>query len=67
MRSSCETEARAFLHCFLFSGDEVFVPVCDLSYGGAPASRWPKVVAQGCNLLILDELINHRLCGKKVT
>lgn len=27
-----ETESRSFLHFFLFAGDDVFVPVRQLSY-----------------------------------
>jgi len=54
-----ETEARAFLHYFLFSGDDVFVPVPELSYGERARLMLALLVAQGCNLLILDEPINH--------
>lgn len=54
-----ETEARTFLHYFLFSGDDVFVPVPELSYGERARLMLALLVAQGCNLLILDEPINH--------
>ncbi|MCZ7542898.1 MAG: ATP-binding cassette domain-containing protein [Anaerolineae bacterium] len=54
-----ETDARSFLHHFLFSGDEVFIPVRDLSYGERARLMLARMVAQGCNLLILDEPINH--------
>lgn len=54
-----ETEARSFLHYFLFAGDEVFLPVADLSYGERARLALAKLVAQGCNLLLLDEPINH--------
>ncbi len=54
-----ETEARTFLHCYLFSGDDVFVPVPELSYGERARLMLALLVAQGCNLLILDEPINH--------
>jgi ATP-binding cassette subfamily F protein 3 len=54
-----ETETRAFLHYFLFSGDDVFVPVGDLSFGERARLTLATLVAQGCNLLLLDEPINH--------
>ena len=54
-----ETETRSFLHYFLFSGDEVFVPVNRLSYGERARLALAKLVAAGCNLLLLDEPINH--------
>ncbi|MFL7810438.1 MAG: ribosomal protection-like ABC-F family protein [Anaerolineae bacterium] len=54
-----DTEVRGFLHYFLFSGDDVFVPVRALSYGERARLALAKLVAQGCNLLILDEPINH--------
>jgi ATP-binding cassette subfamily F protein 3 len=54
-----ETEARTFLHYFLFSGDDVFVPIGDLSYGERARLILAVLVAQGCNLLLLDEPINH--------
>ncbi|MBC8446497.1 MAG: ABC-F family ATP-binding cassette domain-containing protein [Chloroflexi bacterium] len=54
-----ETEARSFLHYFLFSGDDVFVPVGSLSYGERARLALAKLVAGGCNLLLLDEPINH--------
>ena len=54
-----ETEARTFLHSFLFSGDEVFVPTESLSYGQRARLMLALLVARGCNLLILDEPVNH--------
>jgi len=54
-----ETEARTFLHCFLFSGDDVFVPVRDLSFGERARLALARLVGQGCNFLLLDEPINH--------
>jgi len=54
-----ETETRTFLHHFLFSGDDVFVPIGDLSYGERARLTLAVLVAQGCNLLLLDEPINH--------
>jgi ATP-binding cassette subfamily F protein 3 len=54
-----ETAARSFLHYFLFSGDDVFVPVGSLSFGERARLALAKLVASGCNLLLLDEPINH--------
>jgi ATP-binding cassette subfamily F protein 3 len=54
-----DTVARNFLHYFLFSGDDVFVPIGSLSYGERARLALAKLVAQGCNLLLLDEPINH--------
>jgi ATP-binding cassette subfamily F protein 3 len=54
-----ETAARSFLHYFLFSGDDVFVPVSSLSFGERARLALAKLVASGCNLLLLDEPINH--------
>ncbi len=54
-----ETEARAFLSLFLFRGDDVFVPAGSLSYGERARLTLATLVAQGCNLLLLDEPINH--------
>jgi ATP-binding cassette subfamily F protein 3 len=54
-----DTEARSFLHYFLFDGDDVFVPVGALSLGERARLALAKLVASGCNLLILDEPINH--------
>jgi ATP-binding cassette subfamily F protein 3 len=54
-----ETETRTWLHYFLFSGDDVFIPIRDLSYGERARLTLAVLVAQGCNLLLLDEPINH--------
>ena len=54
-----ETEARSFLHHFLFAGDDVFTPVGNLSYGERSRLALGVLVLQGCNLLLLDEPINH--------
>jgi len=58
-RSQSDTDVRAFLHKFLFSGDDVFVPVGSLSYGERARLSLACLVARGCNLLLLDEPINH--------
>ncbi len=54
-----ETDSRAFLHQYLFSGDDVFIPVEKLSYGERARLSLACLVAKGCNLLLLDEPINH--------
>jgi ATPase subunit of ABC transporter with duplicated ATPase domains len=54
-----ETETRTFLHQFLFSGEEVFQPIQQLSYGQSARLSLARLVAMGCNLLLLDEPINH--------
>lgn len=54
-----ETEARSFLSKFLFKGDDVFTPIGSLSYGERSRLRLALLAASGCNLLLLDEPINH--------
>jgi ATP-binding cassette subfamily F protein 3 len=54
-----ETEARNLLHYFLFGGDDVFVPVGQLSYGERARLLLARLVLTGANLLLLDEPINH--------
>ena len=56
---SNHTEARSFLHRFLFSGDEVFQPVASLSYGQRSRLMLALLVARQCNFLLLDEPLNH--------
>ncbi len=54
-----ETEARNFLHFFLFTGDEVFRPVGSLSYGERARLVLARLVLSGVNFLLLDEPLNH--------
>jgi len=54
-----DTDVRAFLHFFLFTGDDVFVPVRSLSFGERARLALATFVARGCNFLLLDEPINH--------
>jgi ATP-binding cassette subfamily F protein 3 len=54
-----ETDARTYLHKYLFSGDEVFTPVKSLSFGERARLMLACLVASGCNLLLLDEPVNH--------
>jgi ATP-binding cassette subfamily F protein 3 len=57
--SMSETDVRSFLHYFLFTGDEVFTPVSTLSYGERARLVLARLVATGCNFLMLDEPVNH--------
>ena len=54
-----ETAARSYLSLFLFKGDDVFTKVHDMSYGERARLMLARLVAQGCNLLLLDEPVNH--------
>jgi hypothetical protein len=54
-----ETETRAFLHQFLFAGDDVFVSAGQLSFGERARLALAGLVARGCNFLLLDEPLNH--------
>jgi ATP-binding cassette subfamily F protein 3 len=54
-----ETDARNFLHFFLFSNDDVFTPIGLLSFGERSRLTLACLVARGCNFLLLDEPINH--------
>jgi len=59
LASMNETAEREFLSKFLFKQDDVFVPVGKLSYGERARLALAGLAAQGCNLLLLDEPINH--------
>lgn len=54
-----ETENRSFLHRFLFSGEEPLKPVKLLSYGQRTRLMLARLVVEGCNVLLLDEPVNH--------
>jgi ATP-binding cassette, subfamily F, member 3 len=54
-----ETEARSFLAYFVFTGDEPLKPISLLSYGQRTRLLLARLVAEGCNCLLLDEPINH--------
>ncbi len=54
-----ETEARSFLHYFLFEGDEPLRPIASLSYGERSRLSLASLVAEGCTFLLLDEPISH--------
>ncbi len=53
------TEARTILGRFLFSGDDVFKNVSDLSGGERRRLNLIKLMLSKSNLLILDEPTNH--------
>ena len=57
--SISETDARSFLHFFLFSGDDALRKSGDLSFGERARLELAKLVVQGSNFLLLDEPINH--------
>jgi ATP-binding cassette subfamily F protein 3 len=54
-----ETEARSFLHFFLFEGESVFRKVGECSLGERSRLQLALLVLRGCNLLLLDEPLNH--------
>ncbi|MBP8950557.1 MAG: ABC-F family ATP-binding cassette domain-containing protein [Candidatus Promineofilum sp.] len=54
-----ETEARSFLHYFLFEGDDPLRPIAELSFGERSRLSLARLVAEGCTFLLLDEPINH--------
>ncbi len=53
------TEARSFLHFFLFEGDDSLRAVSELSFGERSRLELAVLVASGSNVLLLDEPINH--------
>ena len=54
-----ETDARSFLHFFLFAGDDSLRTSADLSFGERARLALALLVARGSNFLLLDEPINH--------
>jgi ATPase subunit of ABC transporter with duplicated ATPase domains len=59
LRAWEETDARNFLHFFLFAGDAVHRRVGDCSPGERARLQLALAVARGANLLLLDEPLNH--------
>jgi ATP-binding cassette subfamily F protein 3 len=58
-RPMSETDARTFLHFFLFEGDDVFRLTRECSPGERTRLQLAVLVLRGCNLLLLDEPLNH--------
>jgi ATP-binding cassette subfamily F protein 3 len=54
-----ETAARTFLAYFLFTGEEPLLQNKQLSFGQRARLELARLVVQGCNVLLLDEPINH--------
>jgi ATP-binding cassette subfamily F protein 3 len=54
-----ETNARNFLHLYLFGGDTVFKLAGDLSYGERARLALALLTLNGANFLLLDEPLNH--------
>ncbi|HEV2528659.1 MAG TPA: ABC-F family ATP-binding cassette domain-containing protein [Thermomicrobiales bacterium] len=54
-----ESDARSFLHKFLFGGDAALKRVTDLSYGERARLALALVILRGANFLVLDEPLNH--------
>ncbi|MEM7335662.1 MAG: ABC-F family ATP-binding cassette domain-containing protein [Chloroflexota bacterium] len=54
-----QTEARSYLHYFLFTGDAPLKPMPQCSYGERARLSLALLMATGCNCLLLDEPINH--------
>ena len=54
-----ETDARNFLHLFLFGGETVFKLAGDLSYGERARLALALLTLKGANFLLLDEPLNH--------
>ena len=52
-------ELRSFLAKFLFSGDDVYKHVSDLSGGEKGRLALAKLIYSGVNVLVLDEPTNH--------
>ncbi len=54
-----ETEVRNYLARYLIRGDEALKPAGQLSYGQRARLMLARLVANGCNCLLMDEPINH--------
>ena len=54
-----ETAARSFLAYFLFTGEEPLKPNHQLSFGQRSRLALAQMIVGGCNVLLLDEPINH--------
>lgn len=58
-KAMSETDARRFLHRFLFGGDTVHHQTATLSYGERARLSLALLVLHGANFLLLDEPLNH--------
>jgi ATP-binding cassette subfamily F protein 3 len=56
---SNETAARTFLGYFLFTGEDPLRPNSQISFGQRARLALALLVVEGCNVLLLDEPINH--------
>ena len=54
-----DTDARNYLHKFLFAGDAVFRTGTQLSYGERARLALALIMLRGANVLLLDEPLNH--------
>jgi ATP-binding cassette subfamily F protein 3 len=54
-----DTEARTFLAYFLFTGEEPLKSNEQLSYGQRARLELAQLAVDGCNVLLLDEPVNH--------
>ena len=54
-----QTEARHYLATYLLAGDEVLKPNGMLSFGQRARLELALLIVNGCNVLLLDEPINH--------
>ncbi len=58
-RPMSETDARAFLPFFHFDGEKALRRVGDCSLGERSLLQLALLMLRGCNLLLLDEPLNH--------